>query len=343
MTEAGPTSAASDAKILIIDDEPANVRLLNKLLQRAGYSQITGTSDSREAATLFRDIEPDLVLLDLNMPFRNGFEVLGDISDAIGDEQYLPVLVLTADVTEEAKERALEQGAKDFLTKPFGTAEVLLRCRNLIETRMLHQQMNSRVIERTMELEESRIEILDRLARTAEFRDDATGQHTKRVGELSGRIAAALGLSSAEVEHIRRAAPLHDLGKVGIPDHILLKQGKLTEEEFAVMKTHTLLGADLLSGGRSPLMRLAEQIARSHHERWDGGGYPEGTSGESIPLPARIAAVADFFDALTHDRPYRKAWPLDLVLKEISAGAGSHFDPQVVKAFMGISLTESGG
>lgn len=333
-------AAASDARILIVDDEEPNVLLLERLLARAGYQHIFSTTDSRRALALVEGCLPDLILLDLRMPHVDGLTLLAEISSRVANDDFLPILVLTADVRDEAKERALSCGAMDFLTKPLQRTEVLLRIKNLLSTRSLHrrlqrhnQELEERVNERTRELEEARLEILQRLTQAAEFRDDITGQHTRRVGEMAARIAAALNLPAREVELIRRAAPLHDLGKIAIPDAVLLKPGRLTSEEFELMKLHTVQGAQLLSGGRSELIQLAETIALCHHERWDGQGYPRGLKGEEIPLPARVVALADFHDALSHDRPYRPAWPRERVAEEIRGETGRHFDPQVVSAF----------
>jgi putative two-component system response regulator len=331
---------ASEARILVVDDEPANTRMLELMLTRVGYRQVFCTTDPRRVVDLFRGVEPDLVLLDLHMPYLDGIAVLAQLAELVPDGEYLPILVLTADATEEARERALSGGAHDFLTKPLQRTEVLLRIRNLLSTRLLHRklqhhnaELHARVLERTRELEEARIEVLDRLILAAEYRDDETGQHTRRVGENAARIAAALGLPAAEVELIRRAAPLHDVGKIAIPDDILLKPGPLTAEELVVMRTHTTAGAKILAGGRSELLQLAEKVALSHHERWDGRGYPHGLSGERIPLAARIVALADFHDALMHDRPYRPAWKRERVCAEITKEVGAHFDPAVVRAF----------
>jgi putative two-component system response regulator len=192
------------------------------------------------------------------------------------------------------------------------------------------------VDERTRELEDARSKTLRRLALAGEFRDDDTYQHTERVGETSAAIAAKLGLDPAEVKCLLDAAPLHDLGKIAIPDHILMKPGRLTEEEFETMKTHTTLGARLLTGSGSPVLQMGTLIAETHHERWDGNGYPHGTAGDTIPLVGRIVAVADVFDALTHERPYKPAWPVEKALAEIQTGAGTQFDPAVVTAFMAI-------
>ena len=328
-------------RILIVDDQPANVFLLERLLSQGGYKNIASTTESRDVTRLYREFEPDLILLDLNMPHLDGFAVMHELVPLIPPGQYMPVLVLTADATPDAKRRALSAGAKDFLTKPLDHIEVLLRIRNLLETRLLHVQLanqnyilDERVRMRTRELEEARVEILERLAVAAEYRDDDTGKHTARVGFVSARIAAAMDRPGSEVELIRRAAPLHDVGKIGIPDAILLKPGKLTPEEWQVMKEHAHIGAGILGGSTARVLQMAEEIAASHHERWEGGGYPFGLAGPQIPLASRIVAVADVLDATTHARPYKPAWPLEEALAEIEAQAGRHFDPDVVQVFL---------
>lgn len=330
----------TDARILIIDDQPSNVALLEGILQEEDFTSYCSVTDSREALNVFDEYLPDLVLLDLQMPFLDGFEVMKQLQACIAPHDFLPILVLTADITLEAKRRALAEGAMDFLTKPFDAIEVILRIKNLLQTRSLHLQLQNqnqlldqKVRERTSELEATQIEILERLALAGEYRDDDTGQHTKRVGETSAQIAKVLGWTDGQVELIRRAAPLHDLGKIAVADSILLKPGKLTPEEFEQMKAHTLLGAKMLSGGRFPLMQLAEQIALTHHERWDGTGY-SGLCEEAIPLVGRIVMVADVFDALISERPYKKAWSVDEALEEIKRKSGHQFDPRVVDAFL---------
>jgi putative two-component system response regulator len=237
-------------------------------------------------------------------------------------------------------QRALGNGAKDFLVKPLDAIEVLLRIRNLLETRFLQLEfrkqnlaLEQRVYDQSVDLSDARLEMLARLARAAEYRDDDTGEHTQRVGRTSGLMAGALGLDAQEVELIRHAATLHDVGKIGVPDRILLKPGSLTAAEFEVMKGHVGVGAEILSGSRSPLLRVAEQVALTHHEWWDGSGYRSGLRADEIPLAGRIVAVADVFDALTHDRPYKSAVPLDQALEEIRCLSGRQFDPSLVAAF----------
>jgi putative two-component system response regulator len=331
--------AFRNARILIVDDEPGNVEILRRTLTRAGFCRVESTTDSREAAPLYVQHRPDLILLDLHMPHLDGLEVLDKLNE-IAEASYLPILILSADLTPEARREALSRGAKDFVNKPFQQDELLLRIKTLLETRLLYLQIQSqnqlleaKVRERTRELVDAQIEIVERLAAAAEFRDDNTGQHTQRVGQMSSLLARQLGLPDGQVSLIARAAPLHDVGKIGVPDTILLKMGRLSPAEFEVVKQHTVIGARILSGGKFPLMRLAEEIALYHHERWDGEGYA-GLRGTDIPLPGRIVAVADVFDALTHQRPYKPAWPVAEAIAEIDRQRGRQFDPGLVDAFM---------
>ena len=325
-----PDWPLEQARILVVDDQEANLQILDRMCKGAGYMHVQMVSDSRHALAAFLEQKPDLVLLDLAMPHLDGFEVMSQIRARVAREEYLPILVLTTDVTSESRQRALSIGAKDFVNKPFDRGEVELRIRNLLEN------LEDKVRQRTADLEAARIEVLERLAVAAEYRDDTTGQHTRRVGRVSALIARGLGLSADEVELMERAAPLHDVGKIGVPDQILLKGGRLTPEEFSLMKTHTTIGAKILGGSRNRLLQFAEEIALFHHEHWDGTGYSPGLAGEAIPLSARIVAIADVYDSLTHERPYKRAWSKEEAVTEINAGNGSHFDPDVVGAFMEI-------
>ena len=337
------TEPITRARILIVDDQAPNVRLLERLLTSAGYHRLYSTTVPEQVAQLVNHVSPDLILLDLHRPGLDGFGVMEQLRPRLNEERYLPVLVVTADLSVEVRQRALGAGARDFLNKPFDAVEALLRIRNLLTTRFLYLQLDKHnrgleatVQERTRKLEVARLEILERLALAAEFRDDNTGEHTRRVGQMSGRLARALGLADDEALTIERAAPLHDVGKIGIRDAILLKAGALTAAEFQEMKRHTVIGADILSGSSGALLRTAETIALTHHERWDGTGYPAGLCGEEIPIAARIVALADFVDALGHDRPYRSAWGHDQLQDEVRRLAGAHFDPAVVEAFFRI-------
>jgi len=326
--------------ILAVDDEQLNVLLLREILERAGYTSVETATDPRRLAAGFVGSSPDLVLLDLHMPGVDGFALLEQLSAAGATGRGVPVIVLTADVTEETKRRALSMGARDFLTKPFDQVELLLRVRNVLHTEHLQERLHEhnmtledRVAERTHALEQARLEMLDRLALAGEYRDDGTQQHAWRIARTCGMLAGGLGLPQDRIELIRRASQLHDIGKIGIPDTILLKPGKLTAAEFDRVKQHTTIGARILSGGRCPVLGLAHVIALTHHERWDGTGYPRGLRGEEIPIEGRIAAVADVFDALIHDRPYKSAWPVEDAVAEVLNQTDRQFDPGVVESF----------
>jgi len=337
---------SADKRILVIDDQRANTLLLQRVLQEHGYRTVTCINDPRAALAIFLDDEPDVILLDLNMPHMDGYAVLGAVRSWLPADAYLPIIVLTGDATKDTRHRALAAGATDFLTKPFDATEVVLRVRNALQTRGLHQQIQAhnslleqRVKERTREVEESRLEMLEHLGNAIECRDDVTHQHTVRVGDTAAALARDLGLPETLVAILRRAAPLHDIGKIGVPDAILLKPGRLTPDELEVMKTHTTVGARILAGSTSDVVRLAETIARTHHERWDGRGY-HGLQGDAIPFESRIVSVADVFDALTHARPYKHAWPPGEAVSEIERQAGFQFDPRVVASF--VRLLERG-
>jgi putative two-component system response regulator len=338
------------ARILVVDDQQANVRLIERILAANGHSDVLGTTDPRQVGTLYLQRKPDLIMLDLHMPHLDGFEVLERLREISRGELYLPIIVLTADISQEARMRALQLGAKDFLVKPFDAAEVVLRIENLLEIRRLHQRLSDRnrdlevrVIERTTQLEQAHIEILERLAAAAEFRDDNTGEHVRRVAERSALLAHRLGLGYESVDLIRQASTLHDVGKIGVPDAILLKPGRLTADEFEVVKKHTTIGAKILGRSDALLLRSAEEIAFTHHERWDGSGYPSGLAMDDIPISGRIVMVADVFDALTHDRPYKSAWSFHDAVAEMEIQAGRQFDPAVVGAFLDSIGTAAAG
>jgi putative two-component system response regulator len=335
-------------RVLIVDDNATNVEFVEQLLSQVGYTALLSTTDPSGVLALCTAWEPDLVLLDLHMPQISGFDVLGQISGLMGEPENLPVLVLTADGTVDARHRALSMGARDFVTKPLDSRELLLRTHNLLHTRHLQLQLQRQnrsldeaVTERTSELDQARIESLMMLAAVGEFHDDDTHEHTRRVGVAAATIASALDLDAAFIADIRAAAPLHDIGKVAVSRVILRKPGKLTVQEREIMERHAEIGAQILAGAVSPVLRTAAEIARSHHEGWDGSGYPYGISGEEIPLAGRITAVADVFDALAHARPYKPAWSVERATALITEEAGRKFDPRVVDAFKSVEIRAS--
>lgn len=336
-----PTTAElSNMRLLIVDDSAIDVAVLEDVLADAGYTTIQSTDNPYRAIELCATWHPDLVLLDLHMPGFDGFHVLAELRDLIVGPVDLAVAVLTGNVTTEARNRCLSLGARDFVNKPFDLEEILLRIGNLLHTRYLQQRLRERnarladaVRQGMGERDQARLEAINLLAAAGEYRDDETHQHTQRVGRSAALIAQTLGLTDETVVMIRDAAPLHDIGKIGIPDDILLKPGPLTDEERSIMQRHVQIGARILAPARAPLLRAAAEIARTHHERWDGNGYMLGLRGNDIPLAGRITAVADVFDALTHERPYKAAWPLHEAVAEIERQAGKQFDPRVVDAF----------
>jgi len=332
-------------RVLVVDDEIANRELLEALLTVMGHDVDLAASGEETLAKL--DLSHDLILLDVMMPGIDGFEVtrrirMGTVTSDI------PICMVTALMDNDLRLRAVEAGANDFITKPIDMTELRIRVTSLLKTKTAQDTikvyraqlegqnriLDARVRERTSELEDARLEILLRLARAAEYRDADTGQHTQRVGRRAGLLGRAMGLPEEDCKLLELAGPLHDIGKIGISDSILLKPGKLSTHEFEVMKTHTTIGAKMLAASRIPVLIKAEEIAMTHHERWDGSGYPAGLSGEDIPLSGRILAVVDVFDALSNDRPYRKAWSRDTVINHLQKGAGSHFDPNVVATFV---------
>lgn len=334
-----PREKIFEARLMIVDDIELNLVMLDNLLRETGYKNVISIQDPRQVMDLYRAYKPDLVLLDLIMPGMDGFEVMDALKQFLGTDS-LPVVVLTADSTHEKRIRALEAGARDFLTKPYDPTEVAKRVRNLLETVLLNKELQSqnqvleqKVRERTSQLLETQKEIIHKLSRAAEYRESGAGLHLMRISQLSLSIARAAGLSNIHCELIGSSSPMHDIGKIGIPDSILLKPGPLTAEEWTIMHRHPLLGAEILSGKDTPLLAVAGKIALTHHEKWDGSGYPRRMKGEAIPVEGRIVAVADVFDSLLSPRPYKEEWPLDKAIAEVESCAGSHFDPYVVKKF----------
>jgi putative two-component system response regulator len=315
--------------ILVITSEPGITAVLERVL--AGLGQIEAV-DAERAIEAVASHQPRLVLLDLDQPDGgDGVDVLATLAPFLESS---PVIVIAPAGAADARRRARAAGARDFLAKPLDPTEAVARVENVIAASQLIAQGGVA----SVELEQTRFESVERLARLAEYRDDATYEHPQRVGRTARLLAERLGLAPDVVASIRQAAPLHDVGKVGVPDRILLKPSRLTAAEFELMKSHTLIGGEILAGSTWPVLKLAEEIALSHHERWDGTGYPDGKVEDEIPVSGRIVIVADNFDALTHTRPYAQAWEPDKAAAEIRRQSGQHFDPEVVEAFGSLDL-----
>ncbi len=328
------------ARILIVDDEPVNLKLLDKMLSAQGYNNLVLVQDPRQVLEIYQQQRTDLILLDINMPHMDGYEVMEQLK-ALDDPLLPPVVILTAQHGQDFLLRALNTGARDFITKPFDRNELLARVRNMLEAQLAHRfvydqkdVLNEMVQIRTDELCRTRLQVVQRLGRAAEYRDNETGNHILRMSHISALLAKSIGWNEADCELMLHASPMHDIGKIGIPDHILLKPGKFEPEEWEIMKTHAVIGAHILEGDDSDLMKCAGEIALTHHEKWDGSGYPYGLSGEAIPLTGRIAALADVFDALTSVRPYKKAWTVEAAIDLIKDNRGTHFDPKLVAVFL---------
>jgi putative two-component system response regulator len=326
--------------ILIVDDEPANLKLLDKMLRSQGYENLVLLDDPRGVVDFYRTARPTLILLDINMPHLDGFQVMEQLK-ALDDPLLPPIIILTAQHDKAYLLRALAGGARDFIAKPFDRNELLMRVRNLLDAQLAHRLVHDQkamledmVQMRTKALRHTQLQVVRRLGMAAEYRDEETGSHILRMSHICTLLARAIGWSEADCELMLNASPMHDIGKIGIPDAILLKPGKLEPDEWEIMKSHAEIGARLLDGDDSDIMRLAREIALTHHEKWDGSGYPSGLSGEAIPVSGRIATLADLFDALTSVRPYKQAWTVDTAVELIRESSGTHFDPALVDVFM---------
>jgi putative two-component system response regulator len=346
--EMGDTIAQT-AKILIVAQDGAGRPTLEGMLQQIGGCWLAHTAAHWMGVALAAAIQPDLILIDMRKPIPEAPDLVQALRAEAPAQGFLPVVAVTVSLSQAVKIQLLRAGVSDFLVEPFDTWDMMLRLGHLLDLRRVSNRLQEqedlladglRVM--VEEMDEARLSILESLAETGEAAGDLTGGHTQRVGQLAGRLAAALGCPPAEVTAICRAAPLHDIGKIQVPARIWDKPGPLTARERAEMQTHTTLGACLLDPGNSPLLATAREIALTHHERWDGSGYPGGLVGAAIPMAGRVVAVADAFDALTHDRPYRAALPTGQAIAEIQGQRGTQFDPAAVDAFMQIMAQEQG-
>lgn len=304
-----------DYKVLIVDDEPTNLRVLKQILQ--DHYRLSFAKNGEDALRFVEKDCPDLILLDVMMPGMTGFEVCQKLKSK-ASTQSIPVIFVTAltDDTDEAT--GFEVGGVDYITKPVSPPVVKAR----VKTHLSLIQAD--------ELRKTRLQVIQRLGKAAEYKDNETGMHVIRMSHYSQVIALAYGLSKNQAENLLNAAPMHDIGKIGIADSIILKPGKLTDEEFAIMKTHPQIGAEILGETNSDLLHLAKSVALTHHEKWDGTGYPKQLKGKNIPIEGRIVALADVFDALTSKRPYKEAWSVEKTMDLIRSEKGKHFDPELV-------------
>ena len=326
--------------IAIVDDAEVNLTLFSTLVRKLWDCEPVLFSDPVEGLAWCSENKPDIVIVDYMMPKLDGIRFIAQLRKVPGRED-LPILMITANVEKDVRYEALESGATDFLTKPLDRIEFSARVRNMLALATGRKRLADRAAWLAEEVEKATAavhrgeqELLYRMSRAAECRDPETGAHIRRMAEYSRLIAEQLGLVEAEQRMILHAAPMHDIGKIGIPDQVLLKPGTLTAEEFEIMKTHTTIGYDLLKGSDSAVVRAAATITYTHHERFNGKGYPRGLKGDEIPLYGRIVAVADVFDALTSIRPYKRAWTTDEALDYLHTGRGDHFDPVCVDAFL---------
>jgi len=333
------TEATLRKTILIVDDSPENLDIMKGILNPF-YRVLVATHGRMALKVATSSVRPDLILMDVMMPGMDGYEVCRLLKV---DEQTrsIPILFVTAKSNVEDETKGLMLGASDYLVKPINPAIMLARVKTHLlihdQVRLLSDQVELRTAQltiRNMELEETRYEVIRQLGRAAEYRDNETGMHVIRMGHYVRLLALKSGLTTSEAEQLMYAAPMHDLGKIGIPDGILLKPGKLTEGEFHIMKTHAEIGYKIIGKQRSHVMNLGALIALTHHEKWNGQGYPRGLRGEDIPLAGRLSAIGDVFDALISVRPYKRAWSMEDALALITREAGEHFDPKLVPLFL---------
>ena len=329
-----------EMNVLVLDDAQINVTLLCLLLKKIENCRSVSFTDPESALQWCAGNVPDLVMVDYMMPTMDGIEFIRRFRTMPGCHD-IPVLMITANNELALRYQALDVGANDFLIKPIDKIEFLARTKNMLALRKSQRFLEDRTIWLDVEVKKATAEIrareretIFRLSKAADSRDPETGAHILRMANYSRIIGEYLGLSDADQQLLLEAAPMHDIGKVGIPDNILLKPGKLTVDEFTIMKRHATLGYEILSGSSSDLLNAGAVIALAHHEKFDGSGYPNGLAGEEIPLFARIVAVADVFDALTSERPYKAAWEIDKALAFLHEGSGQHFDPRCIDAFV---------
>lgn len=317
MSESFAKTNHTHAKILIADDHPGNVTLLEQILNSQGFHNLDYTSDPRKLIGIFESFHPDILMLDLKMPYVDGMQIMKQLKEA-HKGALLPVIIMVTENDRENLPWALDLGAWDFIRKPFDADEVKISVRNALDNSLMHQESTEQ------------FEMIMLLLQAIEFRGKIEDRHVFRIGKYCAELAKLAGLPEEQCDKMVFAGMFHDIGKVGVSDEVLLKPSKLDAAEWEIMKKHTIKGAKFLHGNASETLRLAELIAFTHHERWDGTGYPRGLKGEEIPLPGRIMALVDMFDALLYQRPYRDAGVLEDVINAFQSGSGKNFDPALV-------------
>lgn len=336
---------ANVPKIFVVDDDDAVRESIKRALFLLGY-EVIQACNGLEALQKVKESPPDVILLDARMPKMDGFETLKRLKE-VDDTLFIPVVMLTGLNDLQTRVKAFDMGADDFLAKPVDVMELTARIRSLLRIkayndriRNYHKELESEVAKKTKELrlayeriKDFSLETIYRLCRAAEYKDEDTGNHIIRISHYSHTIARKIGLAEDMVEAVYYAAPMHDIGKIGVPDHILLKPGRLEPEEEKIMQRHVIFGKGILEGSNSAFIRLGEEIAYTHHERWDGNGYPVGLNSNEIPISGRIVAIADVFDALTSKRPYKEPFSIEKSYEIIRKGVGTHFDPKVAEGF----------
>jgi len=322
---------AEKQTILVVDDTPENIDVLVGTLKQDYH--VKAAINGEMALKIVHATPPDIILLDIMMPGIDGYEVCRRLK-ADYTTRHIPVIFITAKIGVQDELQGLELGAVDYITKPISPPIVKARVKTHLALYDQNRELDQKVHLKTQQLHETRLQIIQRLGRAAEYKDNETGMHVIRMSHYSRILGVAAGMNETEADLLMSAAPMHDIGKIGIPDHILKKPGKLTEEEFDIMKTHTTIGAEIIGDDPSELLQLAKVVALTHHEKWNGFGYPNGLAEEDIPRVGRIVAIADVFDALTSERPYKKAWTVEDAVELLNNGAGEHFDPLLVKLFV---------
>ena len=320
--------------ILVVDDTPENIDLLTEVLN-PHYRTRIATNGDKALKIAFSDTPPDLILLDIMMPGISGYEVCEKLKSN-PDTRGIPVIFVTAMSEISDEKKGLELGAVDYITKPISPAIVLARVMTHLALYDQTRELERMVALRTAELEKTRQQIIRRLGRASEFKDNETGNHVIRMSHYSRLIAQAVGMGKESVELLFHAAPMHDVGKIGIPDSVLLKPGKLNDAEWNIMRKHPEIGGEIIGDHHDDLLRTARIVALTHHEKWDGSGYPKQLKGEEIPLTGRIVSLADVFDALTSERPYKRAWSSEDAVHLIEENAGTHFDPALIQPFKSV-------